>query len=256
MGGRWWVVGAVMVVVVGAAVLLGACSSDDSTGSPDQSSREKVVVEAYGIATSSPVDLERAATIVQQRLRALDVRDASVKVNGQTLVATGTGVGEAAAKVLQPGFLEFRPVLRYVEPAHPGPGSVDEYGSDVVPGRAGVNGALRYQLGSTAFTGAMVTAAEAQNVGGPEGWIVNLALDPAGSDALNRLAGDLYPKQPPENSVAIVLDGVVQSAPAFQQPEYENGEVQISGSLTKVEAMDLAAVLGFGSLPVPLRLAV
>ncbi len=249
MGGRWRFLG---VFAVAAAVLLGACSSDDSSSSPAPApSDEKVVLEAYGVAPATQKDLDRAATIVQQRLRALGVHDAAVKVNGQKLIATGTGVGEASAKVLQPGLLEFRPVIAYIPPAAPG----DTNAPDVFSGRPGNAESLRYQLGSAVISGDSIASAKPLFLGGSNGWVVNMQLRPGAISTFNDLARISQPKQPPQNSVAIVLDGVVQSAPAFAADRFDGGEVQISGMFTETEVTDLAAVLGFGSLPVPLRLA-
>ena len=49
--------------------------------------------------------------------------------------------------------------------------------------------------------------------------------------------------------LAIVLDGVVQSAPRIEQP-ITNGEGQITGEFTDEDARDLANVLKFGALPI------
>jgi preprotein translocase subunit SecD len=52
--------------------------------------------------------------------------------------------------------------------------------------------------------------------------------------------------------MAIVLDGVVQSAPNVNQPSFTGG-VDITGSFSESEAKDLARVLKSGSLPVRLE---
>jgi preprotein translocase subunit SecD len=83
--------------------------------------------------------------------------------------------------------------------------------------------------------------------------VVNLSLKDDGAAAFNKLAQESYPKQPPQNAVAIVLDGVVQSAPAFNEPNFEGGNVQISGSFGESDAKDLATVLQYGALPVVLK---
>jgi len=79
-----------------------------------------------------------------------------------------------------------------------------------------------------------------------------LSLKSAGEKAFNQLAQVSFPKTPPQNAVAIVLDGVVQSAPAFQTPSF-TGDVEISGNFSQGDAEDLATVLKFGSLPVQLK---
>jgi preprotein translocase subunit SecD len=123
----------------------------------------------------------------------------------------------------------------------------------VLPGRdTGDGPPLRYQLGPAALTGKGVSGAKAVYLGG-QGWVVNLSLRDDGSTAFNKLAAESFSKQPPQNAVAIVLDGVVQSAPAFQEASFEGGNVQISGSFSEGDAKDLATVLQYGALPVVLK---
>ena len=52
----------------------------------------------------------------------------------------------------------------------------------------------------------------------------------------------------PQNQVAIVLDGVVVSAPRINEAIL-GGSAQITGSFSQLEAQDLANVLKYGSLP-------
>ena len=53
--------------------------------------------------------------------------------------------------------------------------------------------------------------------------------------------------------LAIVLDGVVQSAPVIREP-ITGGHGQITGRFDFKEAQDLANVLRNGALPAPLKL--
>lgn len=124
----------------------------------------------------------------------------------------------------------------------------------ILPGRKTDDKApLRYQLGPAALTGKGVSGAKAEFLGGSNGWVVNLSLKDDGSTAFNKLAQESYSKTAPQNSVAIVLDGIVQSAPAFQQASFEGGQVQISGNFSEGDAKDLATVLQYGALPVQLK---
>jgi preprotein translocase subunit SecD len=114
-------------------------------------------------------------------------------------------------------------------------------------------GKVRYQLGPTALTGRLVTSAKAEfNGGGGNGWVVVIAFNDTGKAKFNQLAATSYSKTPPQNAVAIVLDGIVQSAPAFQTSSF-NTDVQISGNFSQSDAEDLATILKFGSLPVQLK---
>ena len=131
------------------------------------------------------------------------------------------------------------------------PAAQDQRGATVIlPGRD-PKGA-RYQLGPTALTGKLVTGADARFLGGADGWVVDITFNSEGSTKFNALAAASFPKADPQNAVAIVLDGVVQSAPAFRTASF-TGNVQISGNFTQTEAEDLATVLKFGSLPVQLK---
>lgn len=113
-------------------------------------------------------------------------------------------------------------------------------------------GTTRYQLGPTVFTGKHITEAKASFASGGSGYVVNVKFDGEGSTLFDNLAATSINKTPPENAVAIVLDNVVQSAPAFQATSFPDG-VQISGSFSQGDAEDLATVLQFGSLPVQLK---
>ena len=111
----------------------------------------------------------------------------------------------------------------------------------------------KYKLGKVEITGAdlsrasaqFATAASGQNVTNP-GWRVVFSLNREGArkfgEATRRLTG---------RQLAIVLDGVVQSAPTVQAA-ITGGEGEITGDFSEPEAKDLAVVLSSGALPVEL----
>ena len=103
----------------------------------------------------------------------------------------------------------------------------------------------RMRLGPAELTGRAVSSARAELIGG--GWGVSLRFNKEGSEGFDRLA-EKYVGQ----RVAIVLDGVVQSAPTIQDTKF-GGRAQITGSFTQSEAKDLALVLRYGALPVTLQ---
>jgi preprotein translocase subunit SecD len=118
----------------------------------------------------------------------------------------------------------------------------------------GASGA-RLFLGPTRFTGKEVEGAKREFAQG-QGYTVQLTLKDSGQQKFSALAGESYPKPPPQNEVAIVLDGVVQSAPAFQQPSFPDNQVQItggSGGFDPGDAEDLATIISYGALPVQLK---
>jgi preprotein translocase subunit SecD len=111
---------------------------------------------------------------------------------------------------------------------------------------------LRYELGPAKLTGKGVsTASSSYNT--TDGWGVDLKLTSSGLASFNAMAADQYTKPPPQNEVAIELDGVIQSNPRFNTSHFDNTGVRISGSFTQTEAGDLARLLRFGALPVQLK---
>jgi preprotein translocase subunit SecD len=121
----------------------------------------------------------------------------------------------------------------------------------VLPDKPGGKNAPRYYLGKAGLTGKAVSSAKAQFLSG-QGWTVTMDLTGAGSSKWDTLAQQQFHKQ-----VAIVLDGLVQSAPQIQPNDATfssfGGTAQISGSFTGGEASDLAKLINYGSLPVVLK---
>jgi len=109
----------------------------------------------------------------------------------------------------------------------------------------------RLLLGPTELTGNEVSNAKRQFQQG-SGYTVSMNLTGDGLTKFNALAAKSYGKTSPQDQVAIVLDGIVQSNPAFQTPNF-NGAVQISGNFSATEAGDLAKLINYGALPVQLR---
>jgi preprotein translocase subunit SecD len=112
-------------------------------------------------------------------------------------------------------------------------------------------GGSRLFLGPTALTGKGVAGAKREFQQG-QGYAVSVEFNDEGAQAFDQLAATSFPLPPPQNQVAIVLDGVVQSAPAFQQASFQ-GDVQITGNFTGDEADDLATIVDYGALPVQLE---
>jgi preprotein translocase subunit SecD len=121
----------------------------------------------------------------------------------------------------------------------------------VLPNKPGGKNAPRYYLGKAGLTGKVVSSATHQFVSG-SGWVVNMNLTDKGSSQWDALAQQQFHKQ-----VAIVLDGIVQSAPTIQPGQNAfssfGGKAQISGNFTGSEASDLAKLINYGSLPVVLK---
>ena len=100
------------------------------------------------------------------------------------------------------------------------------------------------------LSGADVSGATSTFVSG-QGYAVEMTLKSSGETKFNALAAASFKQQAPRNEVAIVLDGVVQSNPAFQASSFTT--VQITGNFTQGQASDLATIINYGALPVQLR---
>lgn len=74
-------------------------------------------------------------------------------------------------------------------------------------------------------------------------WEVNISFTGKGQGKWTKLTHDTVQKQ-----VAVVLDGIVQSAPVIQTEIA--GDAQVTGNFTHKEASDLANVLKYGALPI------
>lgn len=81
----------------------------------------------------------------------------------------------------------------------------------------------------------------------PGGMQINFRLDRRGARSFARVTEENVGKQ-----LAIVLDGVVRSAPNIKS-KIPSGEAVIQGSYTDQAARDLAIVLRAGAIPVPLK---
>lgn len=77
---------------------------------------------------------------------------------------------------------------------------------------------------------------------------VGIKFNAQGAKDFDRITGENVKKR-----LAIVLDGVVHSAPVIQE-RIGGGEAQITGSFTMDEAKDLAIVLRAGALPAPVHI--
>ncbi len=113
----------------------------------------------------------------------------------------------------------------------------------------------RLRLGPAKATGTIVSGATAQPPQGLNGdWAVSVDLTGKGNTLFNELAGLCFAGGPecPTKQIAIVLDGLVRSAPTVQTGQF-NKSVSITGQFGEREARDLALVLKFGALPIQLK---
>ncbi len=187
-------------------------------------------------------EMDKAIAIVQNRVNKLGASEATVQQQGDSSILIqipGVEDSEAALTTIgTTGVLEFVD-LRDVTDA------------DVV---------ARIQKGETGFAidpstyTAFMTADSINNVTvgqeseGSVRYAVNLDLNAEGTQAFATVTTALVATN---GQIAILLDGVVQSAPAVQSA-ITTGDVAITGKYTLSEAQSLQTILESGSLPVTL----
>jgi preprotein translocase subunit SecD len=120
---------------------------------------------------------------------------------------------------------------------------------------------FKYLLAPAQTVGAEIKSAAATVDTQTNQWLVELNFNGKGAgDWLKQTANaakqpDIPNCSPPTgcNAVAIVLDGVVQSAPRIVDPNgIPGGRAQITGNFSQKDAKTLADVLKFGALPLKL----
>ena len=115
------------------------------------------------------------------------------------------------------------------------------------------DGSYKYVLAPADLVGTDIESATAglpqQGAGG---WQVELLMTTDGAKKFATSTQSLSAQQTPNDQFAIVLDGVVISAPSVNEPIL-GGSAVISGSFTADEARALAQVLKYGALPVSLE---
>ena len=121
------------------------------------------------------------------------------------------------------------------------------------------DGTAKYNLQPAFIKGTNVTGATATLPQNGVGWVVSLTFDSEGAKALADASTQLTALPEcgaqganPCHAFAIVLDGVVVSAPRFNEPIL-GGQAEIQGNFTAQEAKDLASILKYGALPVTLE---
>ena len=234
--------------------------------------------------TSEAID--QAVSIIRQRVNSLGVAESEVTAQGsgtnrQIVISVPGDSGRRVVDLVgQTAELRFRQVLAEAAgvanptdtstAATPVPGITDELnnrfaaldcsiaanlegtGADA-PAETIVacsrDGGAKYILGPAEVLGQQVSSAEAgYDPSQGLAWYVSLSFNGDGTKAFAAITTRVTSLQSPLNQVAIVLDGLVVSAPRINEP-IPSGNAQITGSFTQLEAQDLANVLKYGALP-------
>jgi len=114
----------------------------------------------------------------------------------------------------------------------------------------------KYLLGPSEVAGTDVKSASATPVMAGQtvtsNWQINLNFNAKGTSEFATATQQLYQQYTSQSGTgqfAIVLDGVVESAPAVNQGAITGGQAQITGTFSQTDADNLATVLNYGALP-------
>ena len=202
----------------GVSVILTASKQDGSAPTADEMNNAKTIVEkrvnTLG-ASEATVQIQGSNSILVQIPGATDA-DSAVQTIGQTGRLDDIGDADALAKI-----------------------------------EAGASNVKLEQGTYTAFLdGSYIQSTSiAQSSTSVGTYAVNVTFNSEGADIFDKVTKELAPTK---GQICIVLDGVVQSAPAVQE-EISGGKVSITGNFTSAAAQELKTVLDSGSLPVTLN---
>lgn len=274
------------VLLIAAVFIQGATAVRlglDLRGGTSVTLQPRIGVGETGKVTSEAID--QAVTIIRQRVNSLGVAESEVASQGsgtnrQIVISVP---GESGRRVIelvgQTAELRFRQVLAETSgvptlatdaaatpPAGISPelnalyaaldctipenrqGTGSDVATDVILACSNDGGA-KYILAGAEVLGRQVskaTAAVDPTTGG--NWFVSLTFNGEGTKAFGDQTARVVSLTAPQNQVAIVLDGLVVSAPRINEA-IRGGSAQITGNFTQLEAQDLANVLKYGSLP-------
>ncbi len=187
-------------------------------------------------------EMDQAVSILTARVNTLGASEATVQLDGNDSVLIqipGVEDAETALSTIgATGTLEFVDLDNITDQ------------SEVTAIENGQTGQTLDSSTYTAFmTGDSITKVSVgQESTGSAYYAVNLTLDGDGTKAFSDTSTALYQTK---GQIAILLDGVVQSAPAVESA-ITNGQVAISGNYTLDSAKNLQTILESGALPVTL----
>ena len=285
-GRRLAILAGAFVLLIATVFIQGATSVRlglDLRGGTSVTLQPRVGTGETGKVTSEAID--QAVTIIRQRVNSLGVAESEVASQGtganrQIVISVP---GESGRRVIelvgQTAELRFRQVLAEssgvpttgtdaaaTPPAGISPelnslyaaldctipenrqGTGTDVATDVILA-CSEDGGAKYILAGAEVLGRQVSKATAgvdPTTGG--NWFVSLTFNDEGTKAFGDQTARVVSLTAPLNQVAIVLDGLVVSAPRINEA-IRGGSAQITGNFTQVEAQDLANVLKYGSLP-------
>lgn len=225
-----------------------------STTTPSTTVRVGV---ADGSPAPTPAQLSAALAVIDARIEGLALdADAEVSGDGITIVLSDPADrASVVALATTGGELEFRPVLDGPSPSS-GPALPNTATAADSPGPfPGVGDpAVVYELGPAGLGSAAVEAVTRTDSVDPPGLQLTLRAGEEGIDAFNRLARECFDRSPVcrAGALAVVLDGVVISAPMVASPSFERDQIVVGGVFDDQQIAGLIAALRSGAMPIDL----
>jgi preprotein translocase subunit SecD len=274
----------VLIALTGLVFVQGATQVRlglDLRGGTSVTLQPRIAPGENGKVTNEAID--QAVSIIRQRVNSLGVAESEVAAQGsgtnrQILISVPGDTGRRVVELVgQTAELRFRQVLATAaatgaaDPAAtPATGVSPEInakfaaldctksenlqgsGADapeetiIACDRAGLT---KYILAPAEVLGRQISKASAGlDAQSGSSWYVSLTFNGEGTTAFGAITSRVTSLAAPLNQVAIVLDGLVVSAPRINEA-IPSGNAQITGSFTQLEAQDLANVLKYGALP-------
>ena len=199
----------------------------------------------------------QALETIRNRVDQFGVSEPDIRLQGEDRILVQLpGIQDpqrAISLIGKTALLEFKLVAEDVSPEKAKEGKLPP-GVKVYPMRQNDSGKTRSgdnQIAlqdRTLLTGGYITNAEVRLDTQYNNPYVSLEFDSPGAKIFERLTGENIKKR-----LAIVLDGIVYSAPVIQD-KIGGGKATITGTFTDQEARDLAVVLRAGALPAPVKI--
>jgi preprotein translocase subunit SecD len=254
----------------------------DLRGGTSVTLQPRIAPGEEGTITNEAID--QAVAIIRQRVNSLGVAESEVAAQGtgtsrQIVISVPGDTGRRVVDLVgQTAELRFRQVLAtgagassVVDPtATPVAGVTPEINAQfasfdctLTENRQGTGtdlpsqtivacdraGLTKYILGPAEVLGRQISEASAGlDTQSGSAWFVSLTFNSEGTAAFAAVTSRVTSLPEPNNQLAIVLDGLVVSAPRINEA-IPSGTAQITGSFTQLEAKDLANVLKYGALP-------
>ncbi|MDO5116925.1 MAG: protein translocase subunit SecD, partial [Eggerthellaceae bacterium] len=261
-----WLLIVTTVLVIIAVVLFMPPSTTINQGLDIQGGLSVVLEAKNADGTDiSSEDMEKSRAIIETRVNLLGASEATVQLQGENQILVQipgmSDTQEALATIGKTGKLEFARLDSFTDSDVVSKIQSGQYGSNIVitdefgnqfPTEQTVKLEVEPGTYEPLITGEninTVNVGKASETG--TDYSVNLKLDSAGTAAFAEATADLAPTH---GLIVIILDGIVQSAPAVQG-EIPSGDVSITGNYTLDEAKSLQTVLESGSLPVSFEYA-